>query len=382
MARIILDSYMVRYPLGGMMSWVIQYLVGFKQLGHDVYFVEKATHANACYDPIQMVMTDDCTSGLRTVSRVLKDLGLEGHWCFVDAAGRYHGLSRIEIQAIFKSADLFVDIGPHGAWLEEATAAALRVLVDGEPGFTQMKWEDQLSSGQQQLHYDYYYSTGRNIGTDKSMAPTTGIQWRPLFHPVVIDLFDDVPADPSAPFTTVMNWQSHAPIEFNGSTYGQKDLEFIKFMDLPTRVGTPLEISLSRCPKEMMERFSGLGWRIRRGQDVTISLDTFHDYIRASQGEFSVCKNVFVATHSGWFSDRSAAYLASGRPVVMQETGFSDHLPCGRGLFAVLRVDEAAAAIESIRGDYERHSKWAREIAAEYLDAQQVLGRFLCGLGL
>ena len=150
-----------------------------------------------------------------------------------------------------------------------------------------------------------------------------------------------------APFTTVMNWQSHAPLEFEGEVYGQKDVEFEKFMDLPTRTGATLEISVAgaRAPRERLARS---GWRVRDAHEVTASYDSYVQYIHASRCEFSVCKNVFVATNSGWTSDRSAAYLSSGRPVVVQDTGFSAHIPCGEGLFAIRTVEEAASAIEAI----------------------------------
>jgi hypothetical protein len=178
-----------------------------------------------------------------------------------------------------------------------------------------------------------------------------------------------------------MSWQAHEPIEFAGTTYGQKDVEFVKFMDLPRRTLAPVEIAVAgkHVP---VEQLAGSGWRLRNAHAVTLSFDSWKNYIQASKGEFSVCKNVFVATNSGWFSDRSAVYLASGRPVVMQDTGFSTHLPCGRGLFAVHTVEEAAAAIDEINSDYEQHAKWARVIASEYLDTPKVLRRFLRELGL
>lgn len=380
MARIVLGSYMVRYPLGGMMSWVLQYLVGFQQLGHDVYFVEKSGWSNACYDPVKDVMTDDCSYGIKTVDALLTRFGLGGKWCFVDEADRYHGLPRERLEAIFKSADFFVDMGTHGTWLDEAAETGLRVLVDGEPGFTQMKMENRLAAGEELPNYDFYYTTGKNIGK-KSTAPTASKQWHHLYHPVVVDLFRHHPNNAGAPFTTVMNWQSYEPIEYNGTKFGHKDVEFNKFIGLPQETTSPLEIAVSG--KDIpTERLMNAGWRIRDAHRVTISFDTFVDYIRASRGEFSVCKNGFVATNSGWFSDRSAAYLANGRPVVMQETGFSNHLPCGRGLFAVRTVDEAAAAIDQISSDYSQHAKWAREVAREYLDTPKVLGRFLHELGI
>jgi hypothetical protein len=381
MARIVVGSYMVRYPLGGMMSWVLQYLVGFQQLGHDVFFVEKSGYADSCYDPSRNVMSDDCSYGTATLNALLARFGMRDRWCFVDAQENHHGLSRECVEAVFKSADLFVDMGTHGAWLPEAAETGLRVLIDGEPGFTQIMMEKRLAAGEEVPEYDFYYSTGSNIGTEKSTAPTAGKKWRPVLHPVIITLFPPQPVNAAAPFTTVMNWRAHEPIEFNGTIYGQKDVEFAKFMHLPKLTTAPLEISAAG-KSVPIKQLLDCGWRIRNAHEVTASFDSYVEYIRASQGEFSVCKNVFVATNSGWFSDRSAAYLASGRPVVIQETGFSAHLPCGRGLFAVHTAEEAAAAVNEIEGDYARHSRWARDIARECIDAQHVLRRFLRELGI
>jgi hypothetical protein len=381
MARIILGSYMIRYPLGGMMSWVLQYLVGFQRLGHDVYFVEKSGYANACYDPSQGIMTDDCSYGVKVVGALLGRFGLEDRWCHVDVNECYHGLSKEHVDDLFKSADLFVDMGTHGAWLQEAQHTGCTVLVDGEPGFTQMKMHKRLAAGETLPDYDFYYTTGQNIGRRLGTAPTAGKSWGHLFHPVVLELFPQQEAPEQAPFTTVMNWQSYESLEFEGTTFGHKDVEFEKFIDLPGRVASTMEIAVSgrRVPTERLLR---AGWSLRNAHDVTSSYDSFAAYVRQSRGEFSVCKNGFVATNSAWFGDRSAAYLASGRPVVLQETGFSQHLSCGKGLFAVRNAEEAAAAISELDADYQYHCRWARRIAAEYLDAPRVLGKFLDELGV
>ncbi len=381
MARIVVGSYLVRFPLGGYLSWVLQWLLGFECLGHDVYFVERTDGPKTCFDPVAGVMTDDCTYGVATVDAFLRRYDLRDRWCFVDSAGLYHGLSRGRIEGVFRSADLFVDMGTHGAWADEAGHAGLRVLVDGEPGFRQILMERALAAGERLPSYDHYYTVGRNLGTAACSAPTAGRRWRPIFDPVLVDLVAPEPPPDGAPFTTVMSWQAHHPIEFEGRTYGQKDLEFAKFEMLPRRTRAPLEIAVAG--KEVpTERLLAHGWRVRDAHAVSRSYEDFLRYIRASFGEFSVCKNVFVAMNSGCFSERSAAYLASGRPVVMQDTGFSAHLPCGRGLFAVRSVEEAAAALDEISRDYERHSRWAREVAAECLDAPRVLAGFLRELGI
>jgi hypothetical protein len=381
MARIIVGSYMVRYPLGGMMSWVLQYLVGFQRFGHEVYFVEKSGYADSCYDPVRDVMSDDCRYGADVVNELLRRHDLGDRWCYVDAAGTYHGLTRQRIEEIFRSADLFFDMGTHGDWLDEASHTRLRVLVDGEPAFTQMKMENRMADGEDLPEYDHYYTTGQNIGTGQSTAPTAGKQWRTLFHPVSVDLFPPMRAENSSPFTTVMNWQSYEPVRYDGEVYGHKDIEFQRFLHLPQATIVPLEVAVSgkSIPREKLSR---LGWSIRDAHEVSISFDSFVDYIYGSRGEFSVCKNGYVTTRSGWFSDRSAAYMAAGRPVVLQETGFSEHLPCGEGLFAVEDVIVAAEALEEVRGQYRFHSNRAREIAYEYLDTSKVVGKFLDEIGI
>jgi hypothetical protein len=242
--------------------------------------------------------------------------------------------------------------------------------------------QNALDAGETLASYDFYYTNGLSLATGRSSAPTAGLDWRPRFHPVVTDLYPVAPPPPAtAPFSTVMNWQSYGRVEFRGTSYGHKDLEFEKFIALPRLTPAPLEVAVSGSATPSA-RLEAEGWRVCDAHRVTRTVASFGDYIRSSRGEFSVCKNGFVATRTGWFSDRSAAYLASGRPVVMQETGFSEHLPVGRGLFAVGTVEEAAAAIDAINERFDDHRRWAREIAEEHLSARTVLGHFLDELGV
>ena len=381
MARIILGSYMVRYPLGGNLSWAFQYLIGFQRLGHEVYFVEKSGYANSCYDPVADRMTDDCSQGISIVAPILDGIGLANRWCYVDAAGRYYGLSRPAIEEVFRSADVFIDMGTHGSWLNEAAASQLRVLVDAEPGLRQLKMQNTLEAGGELPEYDVYFTKGWNVANGRSAAPTAGRHWRGMFHPVVTDRFETTPSPQGAPFTTVMNWRSYERVERRGETFGHKDLEFEKFIALPRRTSAPLELAVSGKATPT-SRLCDHGWRLRDAHQVTRSIASFVEYLRTSRGEFTVCKHGFVSLRTGWFSDRSAAYLASGRPVVMQDTGFSEHLPVGRGLFAVNTVEEAATAIDEIETRYDAHCRWAREIAKEHLEATRVLRQFLDEIGV
>jgi hypothetical protein len=381
MSTIIVGSYMIRYPLGGMMSYTLQSLVGLQQLGHDVYLVEKAHYHNACFDAAANRMTDDCAYGSGVVRDLLGKFGLQEHWCFVDIHGQHHGLSRAKTAEVFRTADVFIDLGTHGSWLEEAVDVPITVLLDGEPAFTQMKWAQRQETGDPLPAYDYYYSVGQNIGTSRTTAPTAGKAWRHIFYPVVATLFPPIEISPEAPFTTLMNWQSHEPLAFKGVTYGQKDVEFRKFMDLPRLTDQAIEVAIAGRDVPY-EQLTAAGWRLSDGHAVSRSYESFCDYVSRSKGEIGICKNVFVATNSGWFGDRNAVYLANGRPVVMQDTGFSAHLPCGEGLFAIHDAEQAADAIDRINADYDRHSRSALAIAHEYLDAPKVLGKLLRDIGL
>jgi hypothetical protein len=381
MARIVLGTYAFRYPLGGMLSWQLQWAVGLRRLGHEVLLAEKSGYANACFDPVRLISSDDCSYAVEAVPRLLAQHGLH-RWCYVDYAGNYFGLGRKDVEEFLRGADALIDLGTHGAWVEEAAAGScITVLVDGEPGYTQMRRELTRESGKHVAAFDYYYSNGAALAGGAYTGPTDGKSWRAVWNPVVVDLFGHEPPPPNAPFTTVMRWQTHAAMKYGGRTWGQKDVEFAKFMDLPRRCNARLELAVSGGT-DMREALGAAGWAINSAREITLSYDGYVDYINRSAGEFSVCKEAYVALRTGWFSDRSAAYLAAGRPVVMQETGFSTYLPCGEGLFAVNTVDEAAAAITEIQRDYARHSTAARRLAREHLDAAVVLPRLLKQIGL
>jgi hypothetical protein len=382
MATIIIGSYMVRYPLGGNLSWALQYLCGFKELGHDVYLVEKSAYPNSCYDPVKKDHSDDCSYGVKVVSHLLSRYGLENKWCYVESGEVYHGLSKRQINAVFERADLYIEAGAHYSWTEESTAAIMRVYIDVDPGYSHIKMYHAKASNAPFPVYDRYFTNGLNVGRDGNVIPTLGINWSYIFNPVNSRLFNNIPPPSNAPYSTIMNWKSYESVEYNGISYGQKDVEFEKFLLLPKQVEAPIEVAVSGIDADKATILRSNGWAINNAQQVTLTVDSFKQYVSKCRGEFSVCKNVYTATSSGWFSDKSAAYLASGRPVVVQETGFSEHLPTGEGLFAVNNVAEAKDAIETIEANYQLHSKRAIEIANEYLDTKVVLKNFLNELGV
>jgi hypothetical protein len=380
MAKIIVGVYMFRYPLGGMLSWALQYLRGLSALGHEVYAVEKAHYPQACYDPARNTMTDDPAAGLRIVGGLLDNSGLGERWCMTDYRGRCHGMSATQMNELFKQADIFIDCGSHGSWLEEAASLPCRVLIDGEPSYTQIRWEALIASGQNPPAYDHYFTNGLLFGTDTCDAPTLGHTWRPIPNPVDTAFYQPLPAPDFRKLSTVMNWSAHNKVNYKGRELGQKDAEFERFIGLPGKTDVRMELAVAgNVPTQTLQSH---GWVVRDAHEVTRTIGSYREYIRESAGEFGVCKQVFVATRNGWFSDRSAAYLASGRPVILQDTGFSEVLPTGEGLFAVNHEDEAASAIESVFSDYDRHAAAARRIAVEYLDAERVMGGLLNDVGI
>lgn len=380
MSLILVGSYMVRYPLGGNLCWGLQWIYGLQQLGHEVYLVEKGWGWD-CFDPETNTSGNDPGTGLRRVSELFERFELRHPPVFVDTTGQHYGVSKTQLTELFRQADLFIDLGSFGTLHDLAVLARRRVFMDLEPAYNQMCFALDQAAGKELPPYDAYYTNGYLIPDRHPQVPDCGVTWKTFINPIAPEMFPYVEPPYGAAFTTVMNWTAHQHIEYGGNKYGQKDSEFPKFMGLPRRVGAPMEVAVAgqQVPRDEL---TSQGWRIRSAHEVTATFDTYCGYIRGSCGEFSVAKNVFVATRSGWFSDRSNCYLASGRPVVLQDTGFGEYLPCGEGLFAVRDEDAACAAIEAILSDPQRHSRRALEIANDCLSVHVLLRRFLNENGL
>ena len=375
MARVVFGGYMARYPLGGMMSCGLQFLLGLRDLGHDVHFLEYGFYENACYDPRTQTSSDDPSYGLAVLGALLQEFDLKDRWCFIDVKGEHYGYSKAKLKSVLNDCDVFIDYGAHGSLLPMISPSTTTVLVDGEPTYTQIKFQKALDVGEPIPRYDFYYSIGANIGSTRCPSPTAGIDWMHLPAPVSTRAFTTRSLCRSGPICTVMNWQSHGPIELRGKTYYQKDVEFEKFLELPRHVDHHLEVAVSGpAPRARLHEY---GWRHVDAQAVTATFKSYRDYIWSSAAEFSVAKNVFVSTTNGWFSDRSAAYLASGRPVVVQNTGTEDYVPSGKGFFAVESEEEAATALRAILVDPAIHEKAAVELAHDIFESELVLGRMM-----
>jgi hypothetical protein len=374
--RIVVQGYVVRGPLGGLAWHHLQYAVGLARLGHDTWFIEDSDDYPACYDPEQDVTGTDPTYGLGFAAHAFSSVGLADRWAYYDAHGRgWLGPAAATALNVCRTADLVLNlsgVNPLRPWVEDVP---VRVLVDTDPGFTQARNLRDADARVRAAAHTAFFTFAENVGSSAAL-PDDGFQWRGTRQPVVLDLWPETPPPAAGAFTTVMVWESYPAIEVDGLRLGLKSDSFAPYLDLPGQVDEALEIGLGgpTAPRELLaER----GWRVVDPRVPTLTLESYQSYIRASRGEFSVAKHGYVATHSGWFSERSANYLATGRPVVAEDTGYSDLWPVGEGLLAFSTPDEAIVCLADAADRYDRHRRAARELAEELFDSSRVLGGLL-----
>jgi hypothetical protein len=370
--RIVCAGYLIRYPLGGHTWHHLQYLVGLHRLGHDVRFVEEAGWPDSCVDPVRRDMTSDPSYGLQYMRGIFDQHDLGGRWAYVDVNGASYGATREEVAQWCKRADLVLDLSGV-TWLAEFTDARRRALVDTDPVFTQVH---AFGKGGGVDRYDVRFTYGENVHSPRSSMPTDGHQWLPTRQPVVPELWPVTTVPPDAPWSTVMSWSNFGERTRDGVLYGHKDREFPPYLALPRMAATPMELA-TRPPDNIAARLAEGGWRLTDPDLVSTDPVAYQQYLRSSRGEFAVAKHAYVSTRCGWFSDRSAGYLASGRPVVLQDTGFSDVLTTGEGLLPFDTPEQALEAMAAVNSDLERHGKAARHLAETELSAERVLTHLL-----
>jgi hypothetical protein len=348
---------------GGHAMHVLQILEGLRRLGHEVLFVEFLEQAP---EP-------------EAVARFGAILGNHPGALLDAATGQsFAGLSSQGVSRYAARADAVISLAAHyraEPWPLLADVRP-RILIEQDPGYTHL-WAAEGEAREIFGEHDVHFTVGANVGSARSRIPTCGISWRALWPPVVLDWWAGRARLERDRFTTVGAWRDYGYVELDGETFGPKVEEFTKFIDLPRVAGEELELTLAIDPDDPdRELLRDHGWRLE-DPALTRTPARFHAYVSGSLAEFSCAKGGYVGTHSGWFSDRSACYLAAGRPVVLQATGFEDVLPVGNGLFAVHDTDEAAAAIAEIRGHYSHHARAARELARQFFDAESLMGQML-----
>ena len=354
-----------RYPFGGVTWCSLMYLLGLRALGHDVLYIEDT--GECVYDPEKDEISTDPSYGTRYIHRALEPFGLGDRWSFVNYDGTHHGLSRDQVRRFCADADLFVNLsGGTWFWREEYASIPRRIFIDSDPVFTQLAiakgepWYVEFFQG-----FDRLFTFGANIGTPACDVPTSGLTWHPTRQPVVTELWRTECPPSHDRFTTVMTWKNQSFPDVDGG----KDREFTAFLGLPARTGSRFQIAVNG-PLELL---AGHGWSPVEAMSVSRSLWDYRDFIRDSKAEFGVAKHAYVSTRSGWFSDRTECYLAAGRPAIVQDTGWSAHLPSGTGLLGFSSVEEAIDGLARVERDYDLHASRASEIAYEHFEASRVL---------
>jgi hypothetical protein len=387
MRRIVVTGFAANYPFGGVFWDYFQYVIGFRRLGCEVLYVEDS--GRWAYDPQQETPVEDGSRNASYLAAQMERLGSEyaQRWFYRDAAGQSWGAEWDHVVQFCKSADLFLNISGSAVTRDEYFAASHVALIDSDPMYTQVRLLSDLESDDEVARerlarfreYDSLFTFAENIGRDGCRVPKCGFEWTTTRQPVVLDCFTDsmVPVGRRRPMlTTVASWEpaEKGPV-VEGVAYKGKSSEFENFIGLAAVSPMPLEVALSGPAP--LDRLRAAGWTIVEGYSVSRDPWIYRDYLANSFAEWSIAKNAYVAGRSGWFSCRSACYLALGVPVIAQETGFSRIIPTGEGLLSFTTLEEARAAIARVKENPDRHAKAARELAREYFDSGKILTRLL-----
>lgn len=399
--RIIVSGLIAQHPALGGMTWhYLNYLLGLTDLGHDVYYLEDSGLV-----PYELsdgeIQDDDLVTtpeaSVRHLDETLSRFGMQDRWAYrCGLRPGWFGMRDVRRFEVLRSADVLINVSGS---LEEPGSyrnVPKLIYVDTDPVVTQIKYldADPPEFPARVDAHDLHFTFGES---DAGQLPETGHRWLPTRQPIFLPEWQPVEHTRSV-YTTVMSWASYAPLVWRGREYAQKDAEFQRFIDLPANIApTRLEVALAPgvhrewqsrledlparvrdlvrkkphwMPRELLE---DMGWHVVPADKRCGTLDDYRDYLRTSRGEWSVAKNAYVEGQSGWFSERSACYLAAGRPVVVQDTGFSQVLPVGDGLLTFTTPEEAADALADTENRYGHHARNATALAHACFDSRAVL---------
>jgi hypothetical protein len=388
--RIVVTGLAAAYPLGGVFWDYFQYVIGFRRMGHDVLYIEDT--GKWCYDPAGQTYSESGANNAAYLARQIAriDPELNGRWFYRDSIGQGYGVPWPRVVEFCRAADLFVLISGSCCMREEYYAASRLGFIDSDPVYTQGSFLAALKDGSDRearervemiRRVDAFFTFGENIDRPDCRIPNAGLRWIPTRQPIVLDCFASGAVAPAARrrvLTTVASWEpaEKAPT-VGGVAYAGKSAEFERFINVPALSALPLEVAISGPAP--LARLRAAGWQLADGHHISVDPWTYRDYLANSFGEFSVAKNAYVQSRSGWFSGRSACYMALGVPVIVQDTGFAaaGSIPGGEGVLPFSTAAQAQAAIAALAADPERHTRAASEIAREYFASDRVLGRLL-----
>ena len=383
--KIIVFGILFWYPLAGVTYQFLHYLIGLRKLGYDVYYVEDS--GRWIYDPVLNDMSPDVTGNLKMVVPYLQAHGFGDHWAFRGnyPDGKCYGMTEAQILQLYKDADGFLNVTGAQEIRPEHHAIKRRIYVESDPFASQVKVA-QGNRGMIEMlaAHDSHFSFGENIGAPDCDTPVERFKWLPTRQPVALELWNVGSPTGGAAYTTITTWHNkNKNLEWRGDTwYWTKDREFEKVLDLPRRrPSLAFELATS-VGEDIQKLLRDHGWRQTGSVEISRDADLYRQYIQQSRGEFTVARDQYVRPHTGWFSDRTACYLAAGRPVITQETGFSKFLPSGRGLFGFKTMDDILAALDAIESNYAGHCRAAAELARDYFAAEKVVGSLMERAGL
>jgi len=383
--KIIVFGILFFYPLAGVTYQFLHYLIGLRRLGYDPYYVEDS--ARWIYDPRVNDMAPDPAGNIAMVLPALKAHGFADRWCFRGCykGGGCHGLSEAQLTQLYRDADAFLNVTGAQEIRDEHRAIKRRLYVESDPFVAQVK----VAKGDQAMidllaAHDTHPSFGENLGALDGDVPIKQFRWMPTRQPVAMELWNDAGPTGGPTYTTITTWHNKGKdIEWRGEKwYWTKDREFERFLALPRlrpRQKFELATSVGDNVRNLLRDY---GWNQTGSIEVSREADAYKRYIQQSRGEFTVARDQYVRPKTGWFSDRTCCYLAAGRPVITQETGFSKILPSGKGLFGFRTMDDILHAVDIIESDYAGNCRAAREIAVEYFSAEKVIGNLMQRAGL
>ncbi|HVJ54035.1 MAG TPA: hypothetical protein VM689_16320 [Aliidongia sp.] len=366
-------------PLAGIAWQALHYVLGLRRLGYDVWYIEDSG-ANP-YDPRKQSIVEDCSYNVEFVKAMMERFDLGDRWAYWDAAKDVvHGISKERLLALYGEASALFNLCGATRLREEHLACPIRVFVDTDPVFEQAKVAagDPDSLDYLGMH-THLFTYGENLGAEDCPVPMVKFDWKKTRPPVLVDLWDagSVAAGPF--FTSVATWENKGKdIRVGDETYRwSKHVNFLRFLDLPRQAMQPFRLAMTPPTPDVEARVREGGWDIVDPVPISADMQSYRDFIVTSRGEFTVAKDIYVRPKSGWFSDRSVCYLAAGRPVITQETGFSKFVETGRGLFPFSSLEEIREAVSRINTDYAQQSVGAIEVAYEFFDADAVLRKMV-----
>ena len=384
-AKIIVFGIIFWYPLAGVTYQFLHYLMGLRRLGYDPYYVEDS--GRWIYDPLSFEFSPDASGNIAAVAPILETHGFANRWAFRGnyPGGRCYGMTEEQLLQLYRQADAFLNVTASQELREEHMACPRRIYVESDPFAVQIKVAqgDEPTIKALKAH-DTLFTFGENLGAPDCDIPVERFRWLPTRQPVAMELWENpFPPARGTAFSTITTWHNKGKdLEWRGETwYWTKDREFKKFLDLPRRRDVKFELAVE-VDEDVHRLLTANGWNIVHSLPISRDINQYRRYIQNSRGEFTVAKDQVVRPLTGWFSDRSCSYLAAGRPVITQETGFSKYLPTGKGLFGFRTMEDILTAIALIESDYEGSCTAAREIASEYFAAEKVLGSLMERAGL